>query len=792
MAKDRPAAVRRGLRGTAWLAFLAVGAAMTVAYFLLGSPEAQDLAYQAPGMLAALAVLAGIALHRPADARPWIALATGLALTAAGDWTWVILDRVYGIEPFPSVADIFYLSGMGVTVGAVLWLVRGRVPGGDRAGMLDALIVAVGVGLVSWIFFIEPIVADPELSIVEIAMALAYPVLDLLLLSVLVRLFLAPGRRVPALELLIGGFVFFLASDFPYAFLALTDAYAVGQPVDAGWLIGSVLWGASALHPSMRHIAEPVEASEIKFSAWRVLLLAGASLTAPALLVIQWWSGEPIDVPVIAGGCVVLYLLVIARLAGVVTDLRDTLQERRALEEELEQRAMHDPLTGLANRTLFADRLDQALRVRGGKAAVLFLDLDDFKTINDAYGHEAGDSVLRTVATALKASMRPEDTVARLGGDEFAVLLASQTDDYAAGLVAERLLVAARTPAMVAGSEHVIGASIGVSLGTAGLTSGEQLMREADIAMYVAKSKGKGAFTIFEPTTHQSALRGVELRADLEQAIREQQFVLHYQPIVELEHGEVVGVEALVRWNHPIRGLLEPTDFIPLAEATGAIVPLGEWIARDAIGQAARWAAADPPGPTAGGRYVAVNLSAVQISRPGFASVIADALAESGLDPRQLVLEVTESTRLDQAVALQTLRDLRALGLRLAIDDFGTGWASLSHLSHHPFDMVKIDQTFIRSIWADPRAESLVTGVVDLARRLNVVVVAEGVEDAHQLSRLRLLGVGLGQGFHFARPMPPRDLEQLLAAPAGTKGGAAAGAAASAARTRRSSIPATH
>jgi EAL domain-containing protein (putative c-di-GMP-specific phosphodiesterase class I) len=189
---------------------------------------------------------------------------------------------------------------------------------------------------------------------------------------------------------------------------------------------------------------------------------------------------------------------------------------------------------------------------------------------------------------------------------------------------------------------------------------------------------------------------------------------------------------------------------------------------------------------------VAVNLSAVQISRPGFASVIAHALAESGLDPHQLVLEVTESTRLDQAVALQTLRELRALGLRLAIDDFGTGWASLSHLSHHPFDMVKIDQTFVRSIWSDPRAESLVTGVVDLARRLSVVVVAEGVEDAHQLSRLRLLGVELGQGFHFARPMPPRDLEQLLAAPAGTKAGAPAGAAAAAARARRSSIPATH
>lgn len=736
---------------------------MVVGYFLLPSQDLQDLFYQAPGMLAAVVVVAGVSIHRPPDRRPWLVLATGLALTSAGDWTWVILDRVYGIEPFPSVADVFYLSGMAFVAGALLWLVRGRVPGGDRAGLLDALIVAVGFGMVSWVFLMAPIVADSSQSLTEIGVALAYPMIDILLLGVMVRLFLAPGRRVISLQFLIGAVVAFLLADYPYAFLALAGTYETGQLVDGGWLLGAAFWGAAALHPSMRQVAAPVESGDVRFSIRRLLLLAGASMMAPAVLVIQGAIGIPIDIPVIATGCVVLFLLVIARLGGVVSDLRTTLQQRRTLEDELERRALHDPLTGLANRVLFRDRLTHALARRNQPVAVLFLDLDDFKTVNDTAGHAAGDAVLNSVAETLRRTVRPSDTVARLGGDEFAVLLDDQPDVYTAGLVAGRLITAIEAPISVAGNPHGIGVSIGISLGSSVSATAEQLMRDADIAMYVAKGKGKGQFTVFETDTHEAVVRGLELRGDLESALRDEQFEVYYQPVLHLATREVVGVEALVRWRHPVRGLLEPADFIPLAETTGAIVPLGRWILERACKEAARWSRprtrSTAPAPE---RFMGVNLSALQLAQPGFGDLVADMLASSGLPAPQLLLELTETSRLDQEAASANLAQLEMLGIRLALDDFGTGFASLSQLSRIPFDLLKIDRSFVARMSPGSRAESMISGIVDMAHRLGISVVAEGIETAEQHARLREIGCAFGQGFLFAPAMPAAKLRRFL------------------------------
>lgn len=745
---------------TAWKAWLGLGMAMVVAYFMLPTQELQDYLYQLPGMLAALAVVAGVVIHRPPDRRPWLILATGLALSSAGDWTWVILDRVYGLEPFPSVADVFYLAGMGLVAVALLWLVRGRVPGGDRAGLLDALIVAVGFGMVSWVFLMAPIVADTTQSFGEIAVALAYPMLDILLLGVMVRLLLAPGQRVTAMQFLIGAVVAFLVADYPYAFLALQGTYQTGQLVDGGWLLGAAFWGASALHPSMRHVADPVEPGEAGFSLWRLVLLAAASLMAPAVLVIEGMTGARIDIPVIAAGCIVLFLLVIARLSGVVSDLRTTLQLRRILENELERRALHDPLTGLANRVLFRDRLEHALDRRRPTVAVLFLDLDDFKTVNDTAGHGAGDAVLCSVAETLRLTVRPADTVARLGGDEFAVLLDETADVYEAGLVAGRLISALQTPVSVAGHRHSIGVSIGISLGTSSSATADEMMREADIAMYVAKGKGKGRFTVFEAATHEGVVRGMELRGDMDEAIRHEQFELYYQPVLHLATGAVVGVEALVRWRHPTRGLLLPAEFIPLAEMTGAIVPLGRWILTQACREVARWAKEGES--AAADRFMCVNLSALQLMQPGFGDLVAELLVSYGLAPRQLLLELTETSRLDQEAARANLVQLRELGTRLAIDDFGTGYASLSQLSRIPFDMLKIERSFVARLSPGSRAESLLWGVIDLARRLEISVVAEGIETKQQHARLREMGCAYGQGFLFARPMPAAKLRRYL------------------------------
>jgi diguanylate cyclase len=755
----------RALRATRLTTLsLVIGGALVVAYFLLPSADLQDIGYQVPGMLAVVAVLAGVLVHRPPRPGPWITLAAGLALTSLGDWTWVVLDKVYGLEPFPSIADAFYLGGIALIVAAVVWMVRGRIPGGDRAGVLDAVIVAVGVGLVSWTFLMAPIVADPAAAIPEIVFALAYPVLDILLLGVLVRILLAPGRREPSLTLIMLALLAFLASDFPYAFLALSDGYYTGHIVDAGWLIGSVLWATAALHPSMRQVAEPVEAAEVRLSAWRLVLLAGASLMAPAVLVIEWATGTPIDVPVIAGGSVILFLLVIARLGGVVSDLRSTLNQRQRLEAELERRALHDPLTGLANRVLFADRLDRALAQRDEHVAALFLDLDDFKTVNDSHGHQAGDELLIAIADALRRSVRPEDTVARLGGDEFAILIERGADEGTARILADRLLAAVRAPVRVAGRDRSIGASIGISLGTSGSADGETLMREADIAMYVAKGDGKGGSSVFNSRTHASVVRSIGLREDLDRAIRHREFELHYQPIIDIETGDLAGVEALVRWRHPTRGLLPPADFIPVAESTGSMIPLGKWILEAACSQAATWSA--PGRPLADSRFMSVNLSTVQITHPGFVDYVADAVEQSGLPAAQLLVEVTESANPDEAAVSATLNQLHDLGIRLAIDDFGTGYASMGRLPFTPFEIIKIDRSLVSIVASDARAESVVTGITDLARRLGATCVAEGVEQADQLARLRQMGCQLAQGFHFSPALPAAELEALVSSSA--------------------------
>ena len=348
--------------------------------------------------------------------------------------------------------------GIAVTGGAIVWMVRGRIPDGDRAGVLDALIVAVGAGLVSWTFIMAPIVADAEATLAETAFALAYPLLDLVILAVLVRIALAPGHG-PALTLLLGALGALIVSDVGYAGLALVGGYQTGHPIEAGWLISSALYAAAALHPSMRDVSAAVEDGDGRLGAWRLILLAAASLMAPAVLLIQWLAGAPIDVPVIAAASIVLFLLVIARLGSVVADLRANLHERQALEAELKQRAYHDPLTGLANRTLFADRLGRALAQRDEPVAVLFLDLDDFKTINDTHGHQAGDELLVAVAASLSSNVRAEDTVARLGGDEFAVLVERSATEGVARQLADRLCVACAgrcaSPAVIAASVPV-------------------------------------------------------------------------------------------------------------------------------------------------------------------------------------------------------------------------------------------------------------------------------------------------------------------------------------------------
>ena len=440
-------------------------------------------------------------------------------------------------------------------------------------------------------------------------------------------------------------------------------------------------------------------------------------------------------------------LLADAAVSGLVINTRD-ITDRKALEEQLSHQAFHDSLTGLANRALFQDRLRQTLARaarRQEKPAVLFLDLDRFKNINDGLGHGAGDELLAEVARRLETTVRLGDTMARLGGDEFGVLLEDTQDGTAAIAVAERIIEALKAPFELGAREVFISASIGIAY-LSGEDDAAALLRNADIAMYMAKAQGKGRYAVFNPTMHDELITQLQLEADLQRAIDRQEFFLVYQPLVSLNTGRTIGLEALVRWRHPERGVVPPLSFIPIAEKTGAIVALGRQVLRDACQQVQAWRATHPE------LELSVNVSGRQLKDPGFVHDVEQALWDSHLPAPVLTLEMTESVVMEDVEAtLTVLNALHALGVRLAIDDFGTGYSSLSYLRRFPVDSLKIDRSFVSGL-SGSEHEPLVTSIMQLAGALKLEVVAEGIERPEQLNELRELGCLVGQGFLFSKP----------------------------------------
>ncbi len=453
-------------------------------------------------------------------------------------------------------------------------------------------------------------------------------------------------------------------------------------------------------------------------------------------------------------------------IRGIVLNSRD-ISERKAFERQLAHQAFHDSVTGLANRALFADRVAHALSRRSDERTplgVMFIDLDDFKTINDSLGHPVGDAVLREVGERLLAALRPTDTAARFGGDEFAVLLEDIEGTQHAADIAERLKEAIERPVTIEEKQLFVRASIGICLTRPGeATSPEDLLRNADVAMYMAKRDIKGSYRMFEPAMHESVVERLELRADLQRAIDEHQLEVHYQPVVRLDRRAVYGLEALLRWQHPTKGTISPLQFIPLAEETGLIIPIGRWVLHEACKQGA--ALQERLRPRTSSLTMSVNLSVKQLQSDTIVADVEFALAESGLAPDSLVLEITESVMMaDTDLAVERLKALKALGVRLAMDDFGTGYSSLSYLSRFPIDILKMDRSFLQSGDAD---SGLAAAIVSLGETLDLQVVAEGIEMPEQLSSLLNLGCELGQGFLFAKAMPlPSVVEYLGSAAA--------------------------
>jgi len=538
--------------------------------------------------------------------------------------------------------------------------------------------------------------------------------------------------------------ILLLDAELVIRFVTPSVARVLGY--DAGALLGASL--AELVHPSdvplargffAEALAEPDVTPAVE---WRLRARDG-----------RWLSFENVATP----------LLDHPAVNGIVLASRD-VSERARLVTQLEHLAFHDPLTNLPNRALFRDRVEQALARSdryGRGVAVLFLDLDHFKNVNDSLGHEAGDRLLTEVAERLVNCIRRIDTACRLGGDEFSVLLEGVANDEDLLDVPHRVLEALAQPITIAGKEFVVGASVGIARAEPGATA-DDVLRNADVAMYHAKSRGRGVCQVFEPYMHEAAVERLTLEGDLRRALACGEFHVDFQPIVELETSRIVGVETLLRWAHPTRGAVSPARFIPLAEETGLIVPLGAWVLREACMQVSSWRAHGEHADL----HVTVNLSGRQLQDGELVGTVRRVLDESGLPPDRLVLEITESVVMQNtAVTLLRLRELRALGVRLAIDDFGTGYSSLAYLHRFPLDILKVDRAFVELLARSGEEVpdvAIAQTIVQLAHSLRLATVAEGIEEPAQLEALLRFGCQFGQGYYFSPPVSPAAIEALL------------------------------
>ena len=1020
---------------TVWMALL-----LAVYYRL---PGLRVEAWGLIGLTAVMGIVAGVVINRPAPKLPWLLLAAAQASFMAGQMSYLVAQLTGTLLPFPSYADVLYLSTYPLYAAGLLIFISCRTPDRDRRSLIDGATLTAGLALLSWIYLVLPNVHTPGLTWLQKSVAIAYPLGDVLVLAMVARL-LAPGAgRSRCIQLLTVGVVGGLAADVSYGLIELHGTFHNGTVVDLGWAAFYAAWGAAALHPTMTQLTQPVTRQRTEVSRVRLIVLMLASLIAPVVLFSESFRIRGGNLSVIAVFSAVIYLLVLSRLsdvatshrralgreravrqagvslvaaasvyevaaavksaadalfgtgprgdvllavridgtvlavteasadpaamsrggelaeawlplvtgsapllapvaslppqaralvpgtdwmllcpltaedrpsgdpligvlavfgaqrtladlfatmeilahqvalaverimlrqevirreneayfrtlvqdtsdailivgddgrvryatpsatsifgdvtveraylgdlvadgepdelvrnllqlrtgtrlasryvdrqitrrdgvmvqvqircsdlrndptvAGLVLTLRD-VTEQRQLEEELKHQAFHDALTGLPNRLLFQDRTSHQLAAARRDdmiTGVLFADLDDFKVVNDTMGHGIGDQLLVAAAERLSGLIRECDTAARLGGDEFALLISNVADPAAVEEVADRVVAAFSEPFTFAEGAIITTVTVGVAT-TQDSADTDELLRHADLALYAAKAAGKRQWRRYQPVLSAGLIKRRDLQAALEEAVASSAFTLAYQPIVALTSGELAGFEALVRWPHPQWGMMQPDQFIALAEETGQIVPLGSWVLAQAAADISRWRRGPRADTSARGLFVSVNVSARQFSAPGFVGGVRQILDASGLEPRALMLELTESVLLRRDERMQSdLMQLKEIGVRLAIDDFGTGYSSLSYLRELPIDVVKVDKSFVDGIAISAQRLALAEGIVQIARTLQLEVIAEGIESELQRDLLTSMGCQFGQGYLLAMPMDAQRAETL-------------------------------
>ncbi len=741
------------MRTNLWKLYLLGVVAIAATYFLSETTSLSKLVlYNGIGLSAVIAVLFAIRKNNPPNRRAWYFIAAGMGSFLTADVIYYVLEITTDSVPFPSIADAFYLGMYPLMIVGLLGILRTVSPGRDMAGLVDAGLVAVATFAVLGILIMDTYITDDTIDFSGRLISIAYPVMDVALVAVAARLVAAVHLRQTTFALMTVALFSLLIADTIYGVLNTAGAFETGGFADAFWIGFYALIAAAALHPSMGERTVPRENLIGHITRPRLMVLFLVVLAVP-LIDLLW--GEPFDKILTTAASMIMFSLVLVRLMGLMSVVQSKEQQAR-------HDARHDALTGLANRVLFGERVENFVNQRkDGVVSVLFVDLDDFKFINDSLGHQIGDELLVAVAARLRECVRTQDLVARLSGDEFAVLLESAVDRQDAVAVAQRVQDSLEEPVIIDDREIMCSASVGIAVERrSNIERAETILRAADVAMYRAKSKGKGRFEFFEQGMHLEAIERLDLKTDLQVALERGQFELNYQPIVEMNSEKVRGVEALIRWNHPTRGYVMPDRFVQLAEQTGQIVPIGRWVLNEACNQVMRWRkdhGSDAP------QTVAVNLSVRQLHDPKLLEDVADALSASGLEPEALTLEITESMLIEETDrGSRALDQLKAMKVKVAIDDFGTGYSSLSYLKRFPVDTIKIDKSFVAEMATSDTSAALVKAVVDLANSLGVATVAEGIENPDQKARINQLGCTFGQGYHFSRPLTAGKIEEKL------------------------------